>query len=38
MQAHEEDFDRIVACLFDDENVALYARIVALRAEGVKAV
>jgi len=38
MQAHEEDFDRIVACLFDDENVALYAGIVALRAEGVKAV
>jgi len=26
MQAHEEDFDRIVACLFDDENAALYAR------------
>jgi O-acetyl-ADP-ribose deacetylase (regulator of RNase III) len=38
MQAHEEDFDRIVACLFDDENVALYAGMVALRAEGVKAV
>jgi len=38
MQAHEDDFDRIVACLFDDENAALYARMVALRAEGVKAV
>jgi O-acetyl-ADP-ribose deacetylase (regulator of RNase III) len=38
MQAHEQDFDRIVACLFDDENAALYARMVAVRAEGVKAV
>jgi O-acetyl-ADP-ribose deacetylase len=38
MQAHEQDFDRIVACLFDDENAAVYARVVALRAEGVKAV
>jgi O-acetyl-ADP-ribose deacetylase (regulator of RNase III) len=26
MQAHEEYFDRIVACVFDDENAALYAR------------
>jgi O-acetyl-ADP-ribose deacetylase (regulator of RNase III) len=25
MQAHEDEFDRIVACLFDDESVALYA-------------
>jgi len=38
MQAHEEDSIGFVACLFDDENVALYAGIVALRAEGVKAV
>ena len=38
MQAHEQDFHRIVACLFDDENAALYARMVAVRAEGVKAV
>jgi O-acetyl-ADP-ribose deacetylase (regulator of RNase III) len=38
MQAHEQDFDRIVACLFDYENAALYARMVAVRAEGVKAV
>jgi hypothetical protein len=38
MQAHEEKFDRIVACLFDDENTALYARMVALRPAGAKAV
>lgn len=38
MQAHEQDFDRIVACLFDDENAALYARMVVVHAEGVKAV
>ena len=24
MRAHERDFERIVACLFDDESVALY--------------
>jgi hypothetical protein len=24
MRAHEREFDRIVACLFDDENVRLY--------------
>jgi len=26
MRAHEADFDRIVACLFDDATVALYER------------
>ena len=25
MSAHETDFERIVACLFDDENFSLYA-------------
>lgn len=25
MSANESDFDRIIACLFDDENFALYA-------------
>jgi len=33
MQAHEEDFDRIVACLFDDENAALYARMAVVLRE-----
>jgi O-acetyl-ADP-ribose deacetylase len=26
MLAHERDFDRVVACLFDDESAALYRR------------
>jgi len=27
MRAHEAEFDRVVACLFDRENVALYRRL-----------
>ena len=33
MQAHEGYFDRIVACLFDDENAALYFRVASMTAE-----
>jgi O-acetyl-ADP-ribose deacetylase (regulator of RNase III) len=33
MQAHEEDFERILACLFDDENAALYSRMASVTAE-----
>lgn len=38
MQAHEEDFDRIVACLFDDENAALYSGMASMTAERPEAV
>jgi O-acetyl-ADP-ribose deacetylase (regulator of RNase III) len=33
MQAHERDFDRIVACLFDDESAALYSRMASMTTE-----
>jgi len=38
MQAHEQDFDRIVACLFDDENAALYSSMASMTAERPKPV
>jgi O-acetyl-ADP-ribose deacetylase len=31
MREHEASFDRIVACLFDDDSVALYERLLANR-------
>ena len=34
MRAHESEYDRIVACLFDDESAALYREILAAPPRG----
>jgi O-acetyl-ADP-ribose deacetylase (regulator of RNase III) len=36
MQAHEGHFDRILACLFDDEHATLYTRMASMLAQGPK--